>query len=203
MEPNYYELGVYIFFLGMIVQSLFRIFDPIIDIIRDFLYRLFGKEPPYYDEIEVIRGENVFNPNNEKESVDTSFYSGEMPPPSPNSETPVGSESHHYHYHKKEESSNFYDHMFPAPYTPKEDRLKRRKMKVTWKDLIGPPIVGLLVAWLFLPHTVFDYLGFQPRYPIIAYIITSLLISRIANAEYDTFKTVGTFFVGIANRFKF
>ena len=198
MEPDYYELGVYIFFLGMIVQSLFRIFDPVIDSVRDWFYYKMGEESPDYDEIDVIRSDMGMT----NESVD----GGEDDNPElilPDNSELEGSETvvgHRYNYFDNKHTPH---PMFPPEYTPREDRLKRRKMKVTWKDLLGPPIIGLGVAWLFLPHTVFDYLGFQPRYPIIAYIVTSLLISRIANSQYDTFKTVGQFFIGIANKFKF
>ena len=142
MESPLYEMGLYIFILGLIVQSIYRIFNPIIG--------LFYKNNK--GEIEEEEEEEI--------QPSTNYFPGE--------------------------------HSFILP--------AKKKKKITWKDLIVPPILGLIIAWLFWPITIFDYLPFQPQFPIIAYIATSLVISRVANAEHDSFKTIGEFFMGIASR---
>jgi hypothetical protein len=140
-----YEAGIYIFVLGLVVQSLYRIFDPIIHSISKLFKKEKTKEQKAQDTID-------------EETCDDPEFIG-------NRIKPYGN-------------------------TCKPD----------WKDLLGPPIVGLIVAWLFWPRTVFDYLPFQPQFPIVAYIITALLISRISNAEHDSFKVIGEFFLGIIHR---
>ena len=140
MDGFLYEAGIYIFMLGLIVQSLYRIFDPLLD-------RIIGKSKKKDEEKE----EQVL-----KQEFD--FIIGPQPPKPP------------------------------------------KPIKPTWRDLIVPPIIGLFVAWLFWPLTVFDYMPFQPQFPITAYVMTALLISRIANAEHDTFKTIGEFFMGMIHR---
>jgi len=139
-----YELGLYIFILGLVVQSLYRIFDPLID---------------------VITGKKKEDKEEKKEELKTRAIIPE-------------------------------DEYLP-PF-PSFDRFEKKPP--TWKDLIIPPILGLLVAYIFWPLTIFDYLPFQPQFPIISYIITSLVISRVANAEHDSFKTIGHFFMGVISR---
>ncbi len=141
MEYLMFELGIYIFILGLVVQSIYRIFDPV-------LHKIFKTK------------------KDEKKVVETS-------------------------------GGVLEDHWFNDNY----ERKHTKKQKPTsYIDILGPVIIGVLVAWVFLPHTIFDYLPFQPRYPYIAYIITALVVSRIANAEYDSFKTIGEFFIGLVHR---
>lgn len=70
-----------------------------------------------------------------------------------------------------------------------------------WKDAVGPVIAGLVVTGLFWPHTIFDYLPFSPQWPSVAYLMTALIISRVANAEHESFKTIADFFAGLIGRF--
>ncbi len=144
-----YEAGVYIFVLGLVVQSLYRIFDPIIN--RIFKIEKEESETEAKDESNCGCDEQI------------EFVGNRIKP---------------FQSKKKAKACG----------------------KSILKDLIGPPIIGLFVAWLFWPITIFDYMFFQPRLPVVAYIITALLISRIANAEHDTFKTIGEFFMGMVHR---
>ena len=144
MDALIYELGIYIFILGLVVQSIYRIFDPIIG--------LFLKETKTSKKTEEEMVQSSFDPSNR-------------------------------------------DYVYPE-----ERPLMPEREILTWKDLIVPPIIGLAVAWLFLPLTIFDFLPFQPQFPMVSYVITALVISRVSNAEHDTFKTIGQFFMGIVNR---
>ncbi len=175
MEPNYAELGVYIFFGGLVVQSIFRIFDPIIDMIRSWFIPRDKKEKEVGQHLEEQAKEHILN--GESVMVSTHYYDGKD---------------------TQDNAQYFppYYPIYPDPHAP-----KKIKKPVKYTDIIIPPIVGLLVVWIFLPATIFDYLPFQPRYPVLAIVITALIISRIANAEYDTFKTIGEFFIGITGRF--
>jgi hypothetical protein len=146
MDTLIYELGLYIFILGLVVQSLYRIFDPIIDLIK--------------------KSKKIEETKEEETMVQSSF-----------------------------DPSNR-DYIYPEERQPQ----LTEKKKLTWKDLVFPPIIGLIVAWVFLPLTIFDFLPFQPQFPIVSYVMTALVISRISNAEHDTFKTLGQFFMGIVNR---
>lgn len=144
MDALIYELGIYIFILGLVVQSIYRIFDPIIG--------LFLKETKTSKKTEEEMVQSSFDPSNR-------------------------------------------DYVYPE-----ERPLMPEREILTWKNLIVPPIIGLAVAWLFLPLTIFDFLPFQPQFPMVSYVITALVISRVSNAEHDTFKTIGQFFMGIVNR---
>jgi len=168
MEPNLTELSIYIFFLGLIVQSLYRIFDPLLDYIKS-IFKGDKKD-------DIVTAEKPV-----KEPIE--------PPIEPN-------------VNNMSENHPYYDN--PADYAVGQPDFRTRRSvegKPTWKDLVVPPIIGLGVAWIFYPATVFDYLPFQPNYPIFAYIITAFIISRIANMEHDTVKTIGKFFMGVANKF--
>ncbi len=139
MDSLMFELGIYIFILGLVVQSIYRIFDPV-------LHRFVKQK----DKDKKLMKQGGL--------IDPKWFNNE------------------------------------------EQQQKEKNKKGTYLDIIIPPLIGLIVAWVFLPHTIFDYLPFQPQYPFIAYIITALMISRIANAEYDSFKTIGEFFIGIVHR---
>ena len=180
MIGDYAELGVYIFFLGLIVQSLYRIFDPLLVGIKNTFIKL----------LRLIR---ILKPEKKKiaEPQDI-FYDREgrvSSPDIPSYKVDEGSG----HYNPVEDISVGREFADYRDRKPIED-------KPTWQDLTVPPLIGLGVAWIFYPASVFDYLPFQPQYPIAAYIITALVISRIANAEHDTFKRVGEFFIGLTGK---
>ncbi len=142
-----YEAGIYIFVLGLVVQSLYRLFDPLIN--------------------------KIFKIKAEEDDTEA----------------------------KEEDCRKSEEIVFAGNrILPFQNRKKSKCNKIKTKDLIGPPIVGLFVAYLFWPATVFDYMPFQPQFPLVAYVITALLISRISNAEHDSFKVIGEFFMGMIHR---
>lgn len=152
METAVYELGIYVLILGLAVQSIYRIFDPLIDLIKIKLGMM------------------------EEEEDDTLMSS------SLSRKTKIEAEEH------------------PYPFYPEEQPWQKKKKKPTWKDLVVPPIIGLVIAWFFWPLTIFHYLPFEPQFPAVSYAMTVLVISRVSNAEHDSFKTIGQFFMGLVNR---
>lgn len=179
MTGDYVELGLYVFILGMIVQSVYRILDPFLIGIKNTFVKFLTlikvikpKKEDFSDQaVRYDRSGKVNNFSNESYKVDEggSYYT-------PVEEVNVGGEFADY-----------------------RDR-KPIEKKPTWQDLIVPPIIGLAVAFLFYPLTIFDYLPFQPQYPYVAYVVTALTISRIANAEHNTFKQIGEFFIGLTGK---
>jgi len=148
------ELGIYIFILGLMVQSIYRLLNPMI----------------------------------------VSFLAWFIKPPKKTTKIPVTFTDAFNNNQTNPEQDFVHDNQYLKPIIEKD------KKELSWADLIVPPLIGLGIAWLFWPLTIFHYLPFQPQFPIVAYIATSLVISRISNAEHDTFKTIGQLFMGLVHR---
>lgn len=160
-----FELGIYVFILGLTVQSIYRIFRPILETFTGWFTR-----PPK-------KGESIIPIEDAIITQDKNF--GQVFSTGGREDSP-------------EAPMHFVDDRFPiAPAI---------EPNPTWSDLLIPPLIGAAVAWVFWPLTIFYYLPFQPQFPVFAFIATALVISRISNAEHDTFKTVGQLFIGLINR---
>ena len=159
-----FELGIYVFVLGLTVQSIYRIIDPVITGFIGWF-----KQSPKKNKKVTTKDETI---SENKDFGQVFSTAGKEDSP----EVPL----------------HFIDDRFPIAPPMDED--------ATWADLLIPPLIGFAVAWVFWPLTIFHYLPFQPQFPIFTYIATALVISRISNAEHDTFKTVGQLFMGLINR---
>lgn len=83
------------------------------------------------------------------------------------------------------------------PFVSKEERAV-----FDLKDELIPIVVGVLVVLAFYPNSIFQWMPFYPQWLWLDIFLTSLIISRGANASHETYKTFGSFIQSFIGRIR-